>query len=232
MRAFHHRTLCMSRKIYLSIKKIPLRRAPLRPHHHPSPATCPITASLLCKSKMRERIPEAHPIPRRHIMATAPVSQVLNRGGAFLITSCRPEDVFTPADFSDDQRLIGQTAEEFVQKEVMPAVPELEAHKDEHLMAQMLKKGGEIGLLGGGIPEAYGGSGLDKISAAILAEKLAGSGSFAGSHRGHFGVGPVPSVSCGTEDQKKKYLPKTPPGELLSCYSLSEPQAGSDSVAS
>jgi alkylation response protein AidB-like acyl-CoA dehydrogenase len=165
-------------------------------------------------------------------MATAPVSQVLNRGGAFLITSCRPEDVFTPADFSDDQRLIGQTAEEFVQKEVMPAVPELEAHKDEHLMAQMLKKAGEIGLLGGGIPEAYGGSGLDKISAAILAEKLAGYGSFAVSHGGHSGIGTVPIVYFGTEEQKKKYLPKIATGELLSCYCLSEPQAGSDSMAS
>jgi alkylation response protein AidB-like acyl-CoA dehydrogenase len=165
-------------------------------------------------------------------MATAPVSQTLNRGGAFLISSCRPEDVFTPADFSDDQRLIGQTAEEFVQKEVMPAVPELEAHKDEHLMAQMLKKAGEIGLLGGGIPEAYGGSGLDKISAAILAEKLAGYGSFAVSHGGHSGIGTVPIVYFGTEEQKKKYLPKIATGELLSCYCLSEPQAGSDSMAS
>jgi alkylation response protein AidB-like acyl-CoA dehydrogenase len=165
-------------------------------------------------------------------MATAPVSQVLNRGGAFLITPCRPEDVFTPADFSDDQRLIGQTAEEFVQKEVTPAIPELEAHKDEHLMAQMLKKAGEIGLLGGGIPEAYGGSGLDKISAAILAEKLAGYGSFAVSHGGHSGIGTVPIVYFGTEEQKKKYLPKIATGELLSCYCLSEPQAGSDSMAS
>jgi alkylation response protein AidB-like acyl-CoA dehydrogenase len=165
-------------------------------------------------------------------MATAPVSQTLNRGGAFLITSCRPEDVFTPADFSDDQRLIGQTAEEFVQKEVMPAVPELEAHKDEQLMAQMLKKAGEIGLLGGGIPEAYGGSGLDKISAAILAEKLAGYGSFAVSHGGHSGIGTVPIVYFGTEEQKKKYLPKIATGDLLSCYCLSEPQAGSDSMAS
>jgi alkylation response protein AidB-like acyl-CoA dehydrogenase len=165
-------------------------------------------------------------------MATAPVSQTLNRGGAFLITSCRPGDVFTPADFSDDQRLIGQTAEEFVQKEVMPAVPELEAHKDEQLMAQMLKKAGEIGLLGGGIPEAYGGSGLDKISAAILAEKLAGYGSFAVSHGGHSGIGTVPIVYFGTEEQKKKYLPKIATGELLSCYCLSEPQAGSDSMAS
>jgi alkylation response protein AidB-like acyl-CoA dehydrogenase len=165
-------------------------------------------------------------------MATAPVSQVLNRGGAFLITPVRPEDVFTPADFSDDQRLIGQTAEEFVQKEVMPAIPELEAHKDEHLMAQMLKKAGEIGLLGGGIPEAYGGSGLDKISAAILAEKLAGYGSFAVSHGGHSGIGTVPIVYFGTEEQKKKYLPKIASGEMLSCYCLSEPQAGSDSMAS
>jgi len=165
-------------------------------------------------------------------MATAPVSQVLNRGGAFLITPVRPEDVFTPADFSDDQRLIGQTAEEFVQKEVMPAIPELEAHKDEHLMAQMLKKAGEIGLLGGGIPEAYGGSGLDKISAAVLAEKLAGYGSFAVSHGGHSGIGTVPIVYFGTEEQKKKYLPKIASGEMLSCYCLSEPQAGSDSMAS
>src|ERR1700691_1262435 len=165
-------------------------------------------------------------------MATAPVSQVLNRGGAFLLTPVRPEDVFTPADFSDDQRLIGQTAEEFVQKEVMPAIPELEAHKDEHLMAQMLKKAGEIGLLGGGIPEAYGGSGLDKISAAILAEKLAGYGSFAVSHGGHSGIGTVPIVYFGTDEQKKKYLPKLATGELLACYCLSEPQAGSDALAS
>jgi alkylation response protein AidB-like acyl-CoA dehydrogenase len=165
-------------------------------------------------------------------MATAPVSQTLNRGGSFLVTPCRPEDVFTPADFSDDQRLIGQTADEFVQKEVVPQIPELEAHKDEHLMAHILKKAGEIGLLGGGIPEAYGGSGLDKISAAILAEKLAGYGSFAVSHGGHSGIGTVPIVYFGTEEQKKKYLPKIATGELLSCYCLSEPQAGSDSQAS
>src|ERR1700756_779748 len=91
-------------------------------------------------------------------MATAPVSQTLNRGGSFLITSTSPEDVFTPADLTDDQRLIGQTAEEFVQKEILPNVPELEAHK-EGLMAQMLKKAGEIGLLGGAVPEEYGGGG-------------------------------------------------------------------------
>jgi alkylation response protein AidB-like acyl-CoA dehydrogenase len=165
-------------------------------------------------------------------MATAPVSQALNRGGSFLVTKTSHQDVFTPADLTDDQRLIGQTAEEFMQKEVIPAIPDLEAHKDNQPMVQALKKAGEIGLLGGGIPEVYGGTGLDKISATILAEKLAGYGSFAVSHGGHAGIGTVPIVYFGTEEQKKKYLPKIASGELLSSYCLSEPQAGSDSLAS
>jgi len=163
-------------------------------------------------------------------MATTPVSVALNRGGAFLIASSRPEDIFTPADLSDDQRLIGQTAEEFVQKELTPEIPALEQHK-EGLMAQMLKKAGEIGLLGGAIPEAYGGSGLDKVSATVLAEKLSGYASFAVSHGGHAGIGTIPIVYFGTEAQKQKYLPKIASGELLSCYCLSEPQAGSDALA-
>jgi alkylation response protein AidB-like acyl-CoA dehydrogenase len=165
-------------------------------------------------------------------MATTPVSQSLHRGGSFLITKTSHEEVFTPADLTDDQRLIGQTAEEFMQKEVIPVIPELEAHKDNQPMVQALKKAGEIGLLGGGIPEEYGGTGLDKISATILAEKLASYGSFAVSHGGHAGIGTVPIVYFGTEEQKKKYLPKIASGELLSSYCLSEPQAGSDSLAS
>jgi alkylation response protein AidB-like acyl-CoA dehydrogenase len=163
-------------------------------------------------------------------MATTLASVALNRGGAFLITSSRSEDIFTPADLSDDQRLIGQTAEEFVQKELTPEIPALEQHK-EGLMAQMLKKAGEIGLLGGAIPEEYGGSGLDKISATVLAEKLSGYASFAVSHGGHAGIGTIPIVYFGTEAQKQKYLPKIASGELLSCYCLSEPQAGSDALA-
>src|SRR5580704_13593100 len=164
-------------------------------------------------------------------MATAPVSQALNRGGSFLITKTSHEDVFTPADLTDDQRLIGQTAEEFMRQEVIPAIPELEAHKDNQPMVTALKKAGEIGLLGGGIPEAYGGAGLDKISATILAEKLAAYGSFAVSHGGHAGIGTLPLVYFGTEEQKKKYLPRIATGEILSCYCLSEPQAGSDALA-
>ncbi|MGB6843449.1 MAG: acyl-CoA dehydrogenase family protein [Candidatus Acidiferrales bacterium] len=164
-------------------------------------------------------------------MATTPATPSLQRGGAFLIASTAPEEIFTPADLSDDQRLIGQTAEEFMTKEVVPAIAELELHK-EGLMAQMLKKAGEIGLLGGVIPEEYGGSGLDKVSSTVIAEKLSSYASFAVSHGGHAGIGTVPIVYFGTEEQKKKYLPKIASGELLSCYCLSEPQAGSDALAS
>lgn len=163
-------------------------------------------------------------------MATTPVSQSLQRGGAFLISTCTPDDIFTPADLSDDQRLIAQTADEFVAKEVVPNIPDLEAKK-EGLMARMLKKAGEIGLLGGAIPEAYGGSGLDKVAATVLAEKISGYASFAVSHGGHAGIGTIPIVYFGTEAQKKKYLPRIATGEILSCYCLSEPQAGSDALA-
>ena len=93
------------------------------------------------------------------------------------------------------------------------AIPELEQHK-EGLMAQLLKKAGELGLLGGAIPEEYGGSGLDKVSATVLAEKLAGYASFAVSHGGHAGIGTIPIVYFGTEEQKKKYLPKIATGRI------------------
>ena len=163
-------------------------------------------------------------------MATTTVTQNLTRGGGFLISTCRPEDVFTPADLTGDQRLIGQTAEEFVAKEVLPLAAELEQHK-EGLMPQVLKKAGEVGLLGGGIPEEYGGAGLDKVSATLLAEKLSAYASFAVTHGGHSGIGTVPIVYFGTEEQKKKYLPRIATGEIISCYCLSEPQAGSDALA-
>ncbi len=163
-------------------------------------------------------------------MATTVTSQQSIRGGAFLLSPVRPEDVFTPADLTDDQRLIGQTAEEFVANEVLPQIADLEQHKP-GLMPQLLKKAGEIGLLGGGIPEAYGGSGLDKVSTILLSEKIAAYASFAVSQGGHSGIGTVPIVFFGTEAQKQKYLPKIASGEWLSCYCLSEPQAGSDSLA-
>jgi alkylation response protein AidB-like acyl-CoA dehydrogenase len=160
-------------------------------------------------------------------MATTSLPRAASRGGSFLIEGCAPEDVFTPAELTDDQKLIGQTAEEFIHNEVVPLIPDLEKHKP-GLLPQLLKKAGEIGLLGGGVPEEYGGAGLDKVSSVQLAEKLSVYASFAVSQGAHSGIGTLPIVFFGTEEQKKKYLPSLATGEKLAAYCLSEPQAGSD----
>jgi alkylation response protein AidB-like acyl-CoA dehydrogenase len=160
-------------------------------------------------------------------MATATLTKPAAKGGSFLLESPQPGDVFTPADLSDDQRLIGQTAEEFVLKEVFPLIKDLE-NKKAGLMASLVKKGGEVGLMGGGVPEDYGGAGLDKISTTVLTEKLSIYGGFAVTHGAHAGIGTLPIVYFGTEEQKKKYLPKLATGEWIGAYCLSEPQAGSD----
>ena len=160
-------------------------------------------------------------------MATATLTKPAAKGGSFLLESTQPSDVFTPADLADDQKLIGQTAEEFVLKEVFPFIKDLE-NKKPGLMPQLVKKGGEVGLMGGGVPEEYGGAGLDKISTTVLTEKLSIYGGFAVTHGAHAGIGTLPIVYFGTDAQKKKYLPKLATGEWIGAYCLSEPQAGSD----
>ncbi len=160
-------------------------------------------------------------------MATATATKSAAKGGSFLLEAPLAQEVFTPADVTDDQRLIGQTAEEFVIKEVFPHIKDLE-NKKPGLMASLVKKAGELGLMSGGIPEEYGGAGLDKISGMVLTEKLSLYGGFAVTHGAHAGIGTLPIVYFGTEEQKKKYLPKLATGELIGAYCLSEPQAGSD----
>jgi alkylation response protein AidB-like acyl-CoA dehydrogenase len=160
-------------------------------------------------------------------MATSVATKTAAKGGSFLLESPAPQDVFTPADLTDDQKLIGQTAEEFVTKEVLPLVKDLE-NKKPGLMAELVRKGAEVGLMGGGVPEQYGGAGLDKISTTVLTEKLSIYGGFAVTHGAHAGIGTLPIVYFGTEEQKKKYLPKLASGEFIGAYCLSEPQAGSD----
>jgi alkylation response protein AidB-like acyl-CoA dehydrogenase len=160
-------------------------------------------------------------------MATAATTPHAANGGSFLLESPQPSDVFTPADLNDDQKLIGQSAEEFVLKEVFPHIKNLEAKKP-GLLPELVQKAGELGLLSGGIPEQYGGAGLDKISTTVLTEKLSIYGGFAVTHGAHAGIGTLPIVYFGTEEQKKKYLPKLATGEWIGAYCLSEPQAGSD----
>ncbi len=144
-----------------------------------------------------------------------------------MLESPAPQDVFTPADLTDDQKLVGQTAEEFVLKEVLPLAKDLE-NKKPGLMAELIRKGAELGLMGGGVPEEYGGAGLDKIATTVLTEKLSIYGGFAVTHGAHAGIGTLPIVYFGTEAQKQKYLAKLATAELIGAYCLSEPQAGSD----
>src|SRR5258707_7735947 len=123
-------------------------------------------------------------------MATATIAKPAAKGGSFLLESPVPGDVFTPADLTDDQKLIGQTAEEFVVKEVLPLAKDLE-NKKAGLMPSLVKKGGELGLMGGGVPEQYGGAGLDKIATTVLTEKLSIYGGVCWSDGGRTGVGEV-----------------------------------------
>ena len=160
-------------------------------------------------------------------MATSVLTKPAAKGGSFLLESPAPQDIFTPADLTDEQKLIGQTAEEFVIKEVFPHVKDLEAKKP-GLMPELARRAAKLGLMSGGTPEQYGGAGLDKISTTILTEKISIYGGFATTHGAHAGIGTLPIVYFGTEEQKKKYLPKLASGEFIGAYCLSEPQAGSD----
>src|SRR5580692_4512704 len=120
-------------------------------------------------------------------MATTSLPRAASRGGSFLVESCTPEDVFSPAELTDDQKLIGQTAEEYVRNEVVPVIPDLVIHKP-GLVPQLLKTVGEIALLGGGVADEYGGAALDKVSTMHLAEKLSAYASFEVTHGGHAGI--------------------------------------------
>ncbi len=154
---------------------------------------------------------------------------VAAKGGSFLIEDRSPEEVFTLEDISDEQRMIAETADDFMQREVVPHIPDILALKYE-VTRDLFKKAGELGLLGIEIPEEYGGLGLDKVSATLAAERSAREGSFAVSYMGHTGIGTLPIVYFGTDAQKKKYLPKFASGEWVSSYSLSEASSASDAM--
>jgi alkylation response protein AidB-like acyl-CoA dehydrogenase len=154
------------------------------------------------------------------------------KGGAFLIESIPPQEVFTPEDFNEEQRLVAKAVSEFVAGEVQPVADDIE-EKKEGLLVSLLKKAGELGFLGADIPEEYGGQDLDKVSSLLVWEKMAqGGGSFMASFGAHTGIGSLPIVFFGTKDQKKRYLPKMATGEIIGAYALTEPEAGSDALNS
>ena len=162
-------------------------------------------------------------------MATTAVPSTKIPGGSFLLESRRPDDVFTPEDFTEQHQLIGQTAEEFTVNEILPNIEKME-HKDFSISRDLIKKAGELGLTGVEIPEAYGGLEMDKVTAAVIADHIAQYAGFATTWGGHSGIGLLPIVYFGTEEQKKKYLPRLAAGEIIGAYALSEASSGSDAL--
>lgn len=152
------------------------------------------------------------------------------KGGSFLIEEHAPSDVFTPEDFTEERLMIGQTAEQFVNAEVVPFREELE-QKNWKLLVEILRKAASLGLTAIDIPEAYGGLALDKISSILVAEKIAASASFATTHGGHAGIGTLPIVYFGNDEQKERYLPRLATAEIVGAYCLTEPGSGSDALA-
>ncbi|HWO77135.1 MAG TPA: acyl-CoA dehydrogenase family protein [Bacillus sp. (in: firmicutes)] len=151
------------------------------------------------------------------------------KGGSFILDEFRADQIFTPEDFTEEHKMIAKTTEDFVNNEVMPQVEYLEKHEFDRSV-KLLKQAGELGLLGADVPEEYGGLGLDKVSSALIAEKMAKAGGFSVSHGAHVGIGSLPIVLFGTEEQKQKYLPALATGEKLAAYALTEPGSGSDAL--
>jgi alkylation response protein AidB-like acyl-CoA dehydrogenase len=151
------------------------------------------------------------------------------KGGSFLIEDVPCERVFTPEDFTDEHKMIAKTTEEFVVNEVLPQLEHLENHEFDRSV-KLLKEAGELGLLGADVPEEYGGLGLDKVSSALIAEKMSRAGGFSITHGAHVGIGSLPIVLFGTEEQKQKYLPALATGEKIAAYALTEPGSGSDAL--
>ncbi|WP_433954544.1 acyl-CoA dehydrogenase family protein [Bacillus safensis] len=153
----------------------------------------------------------------------------VKKGGSFLIDETNYEHIFTPEDFSDEHQMIGKTTEDYILQDVVPHIDQIENHEFEHSV-RLLKKAGELGLLGADVPEEFGGLGLDKISSAIITEKFARAGSFSLSYGAHVGIGSLPIVLFGNQVQKETYLPGLASGETIAAYALTEPGSGSDAL--
>ncbi len=151
-------------------------------------------------------------------------------GGSFLTERHSAESVLIPEAFGDELKMMGQSAQQFVEREIKPHFEELEK-LDYALSVKAMRKAGEQGLLGIDVPEEYGGLGLDKATSMLVTEKLARSGSFNVTFSAHTGIGTLPIVYFGTPEQQAKYLPKLASGEWVAAYCLSEPGSGSDSLS-
>ncbi len=161
-------------------------------------------------------------------METQTKNNDLLRGGQFLVKETNSEDIFTPEDFSEEQKMMRDSVKEFVDREIWPNKERFE-HKDYALTEEIMKKAGELGLLGVAVPEEYGGLGMGFVTTMLVCDYISGAtGSIATAFGAHTGIGTMPITLYGTEEQIKKYVPKLATGEWFGAYALTEPGAGSD----
>ena len=163
-------------------------------------------------------------------MSTTVVSRVVAaRGGSFLIETRTPAEVFTPEDLNEEQRQMAATVAQFAHDEVLPATADIDAKKP-GVLPGLLRKAAELGFTSVDIPEEYGGLGMDKTTSAIIADHLSVEASFSTAFGAHTGIGTLPLVWYGTEEQKQRYLPKLATAEWIAAYGLSEATSGSDAM--
>lgn len=156
------------------------------------------------------------------------IEKKLTRGGAFILQETNAQDIFTPEEFNEEQRMMRDAIKEFIDREVWPFRDRFD-HKDYDFTFELMRKIGDMGFLGVSVPESYGGLGMGFVSTMLVCEHISGSsGSLSTAFGAHTGIGTMPIVLYGNEEQKKKYVPKLASGEWIGCYCLTEPTAGSD----
>jgi alkylation response protein AidB-like acyl-CoA dehydrogenase len=161
-------------------------------------------------------------------MATTTEKKAAIKGGEFLIRETQAHEIFIPEEFNEEQKMIQQQCKDFLQKEILNRLDEIDSMKDPKLMPSLLDKAGELGLLGTSVPAEYGGFGMDFNTTMLVAEVIGAGHSVAVALSAHTGIGTLPIVYYGNEEQKKKYLPKLATGEYKAAYCLTEPDSGSD----
>src|SRR2546423_4131037 len=152
------------------------------------------------------------------------------KGGEFLIADSMTSEIFTPEDLTEEQRMIGDTTREFGDSEVAPQLPAMEQHAWE-VARDLVKKAGDLGLLGSTIPEEYGGLGLDQTTSVVIAEMMGRGGGFGTTFGADSSIGLLPMLYFGSEELKQKWIPKIVSGELVTAYCLTESGSGSDAQA-
>lgn len=155
-------------------------------------------------------------------------NQASIKGGEFLIKETDASQIFIPEEFSEEQRMIAETCRDFLRTEIQPRLDEIDAAKSPELMSSLMDKAGELGLLGTAVPEEYGGFGMNFNTSMLVAESLGTGHSFSVAQSAHTGIGTLPIVYYGNEEQKSTYLPKLATGEWKAAYCLTEPDSGSD----